>query len=152
MKTLLLLPALTTLLLSATISANTTQYSQGRVLTSAADYQVLSPRQRVAVVNRLTNHRLEQLLPQLMAEAGIDMWLVINREYAEDPVYFTLVPQPSFAARRTTMLLFNRRADGTVEKLSVNRYPLGAPYDSGWAGGNLAEQWQTLAGYYNRRV
>lgn len=145
MKTSLLLTALATLLLSASISASTTQYSQGRVLTSAADYQVLSPRQRVAVVNRLTNHRLEQLLPQLMAEAGIDMWLVINREYAEDPVYFTLVPQPSFAARRTTMLLFNRLADGTIEKLSVNRYPLGAPYDSAWAGGNLAEQWQALA-------
>src|SRR5690606_13606606 len=74
-----------------------------------------------------------------------DMWLVINREYAEDPVYFTLVPQPTFAARRTTMVLFDRKAEGGIEKLSVNRYPLGAPYDSAWAGGNLQQQWQALA-------
>jgi hypothetical protein len=49
--------------------------------------------------------RLENLLPALMRETGIDMWVVINREYAEDPVYLTLVPEPVFAARRTTMLV-----------------------------------------------
>ncbi|MBV2129214.1 M24 family metallopeptidase [Arsukibacterium indicum] len=145
MKTLLLLPALATMLVSATISANTTQFSQGRQLSSASDYQVLPARQRVAIENRILNERLEQVLPTLMAESELDMWLVINREYAEDPVYFTLVPQPTFAARRTTMLLFNRLADGTIEKLSVNRYPLGEPYQSAWAGGNLTEQWQALA-------
>ena len=125
--------------------ASAAEFSQGRVLTSAGDYQVLSPRQRVAPENRILNERLEQLLPQLMAESGLDMWLVINREYAEDPVYFTLVPQPTFAARRTTMLLFSLNSDGSVDKLSVNRYPLGEPYTSAWAGGNLTEQWQALA-------
>ncbi|WP_213998701.1 M24 family metallopeptidase [Arsukibacterium sp.] len=145
MRILFLLPALTTLLVSATLSANTTAFSQSRVLSSATYYHILSPRQRVTVENQLTNQRLEQLLPQLMAESELDMWLVINREYAEDPVYFTLVPQPTFAARRTTMLLFSRNADGSIDKLSVNRYPLGDPYESAWAGGNLAEQWQALA-------
>ena len=80
----------------------------------------------------------------LMSEAGLDMWVVVNREYAEDPVYFTLVPQPSFAARRTTMLVFSRAADGTVERLAVNRYPLGGPYKSAWAGGDLDAQWKAL--------
>ncbi|MDP2714308.1 M24 family metallopeptidase [Rheinheimera sp.] len=125
--------------------ANTASFAQGRQLVTADDYQVLSPRQRIAPENQILNQRLEQLLPQLMAESELDMWLVINREYAEDPVYFTLVPQPAFAARRTTMLLFSRQADGSVEKLSVNRYPLGAPYLQAWAGGDLAQQWQALA-------
>mgnify|MGYP006183523437 CR=1 FL=1 len=58
--------------------------------------------------------RLEQLLPRLMAEADLDMWLVLNREYAEDPIYFTLVPQPAHAARRTTMLVFHRQPDGRL--------------------------------------
>lgn len=88
--------------------------------------------------------RLDNLLPQVMAEADIDMWLVINREHVEDPVYFTLVPQPSFAARRTTMLVFNRLADGTVERLTVNRYPLGEPYKAAWSGGELDAQWAAL--------
>lgn len=115
---------------------------QGRVVTSTPD--VLSLRERPAVENQMVNERLAELLPSLMAEADIDLWLVLNREYAEDPVYFTLVPQPSFAARRTTMLLFHRREDGTVQPMSINRYPLGEPYETKWAGGALDEQWQAL--------
>jgi hypothetical protein len=120
-------------------------FSQGRELKTADHYAVLSPRERVGIENRILNERLESLLPKLMADADLDMWLVINREYAEDPVYFTLVPQPSFAARRTTMLIFHRKADGSVEPLSVNRYPFGAPYTSAWSGGDLNQQWQALA-------
>jgi len=118
--------------------------SQGRRIDAAADYAVLPPHERVEAENRLLTERLDHLLPALMSEAGLDMWIVINREYAEDPVYFTLVPQPSFAARRTTMLVFARAADGTVERLAVNRYPLGGPYKSAWAGGDLDAQWKAL--------
>jgi Xaa-Pro aminopeptidase len=92
----------------------------------------------------MLRERLEQLLPRLMAEADLDMWLVLNREYAEDPVYFTLVPQPTFAARRTTMLVFVRKPGGGIERLAVNRYPLGPPYESAWAGGDLDAQWRAL--------
>jgi hypothetical protein len=118
--------------------------AQGRRIESAADYAVLPPRERVEPENRILSERLEHLLPTLMTETGLDMWVVINREYAEDPVYFTLVPQPSFAARRTTMLVFSRAADGSVERLAVNRYPLGGPYKSAWAGGDLDAQWKAL--------
>jgi Xaa-Pro aminopeptidase len=118
--------------------------AQGRIIDSADQFAVLAPRARIEIENRIVSDRLEHLLPKLMAEAGLDMWLVINREYVEDPVYFSLVPQPSFAARRTTMLVFHRRDDGQVDKLSVNRYPLGKPYESAWAGGDLDAQWQAL--------
>ena len=132
---------LATLALTMTASA---EPAQGRVIESADDFAVLSTRERVEPENRMVRERLETLLPRLMAETELDMWLVINREYAEDPVYFTLVPQPSFAARRTTMLVFHRKADGTVDRLSVNRYPLGEPYQSAWAGGDLDAQWKAL--------
>ena len=118
--------------------------AQGRRVDTAADYAVLPPHERVEPENRILTERLDQLLPKLMTEAGLDMWVVVNREYAEDPVYFTLVPQPSFAARRTTMLVFSRAADGTVERLAVNRYPLGGPYKSAWSGGDLDAQWKAL--------
>ena len=118
--------------------------AQGRVLGAADEFAVLPPRARIAPENRMLVERIETLLPRLMAEADLDMWLVLNREYAEDPVYFSLVPQPSFAARRTTMLVFHRKADGSVDRLSVNTYPLGKPYDVAWSGGNLDEQWQAL--------
>ena len=138
--------------LTSPLAAKTDNFSQGRQLVTADDYQVLSPRARIVPQNRILTERLQTLLPQLMAESELDMWLVINREYAEDPVYFTLVPQPTFAARRTTMLLFSRKADGSIEKLSVNRYPLGAPYESAWTGGDLTAQWQALAAEIVKRA
>ena len=126
------------------LAATPKTFEQSQVITSAANYAILSPRARITPENEMLNDRLQNLLPALMAEQNLDMWLVINREKAEDPVYFTLVPQPSFAARRTTMLVFYRQADGSVEKLTVNRYPLGAPYSPAWQGGSLTEQWQAL--------
>ncbi|MEM6557757.1 MAG: Xaa-Pro aminopeptidase, partial [Pseudomonadota bacterium] len=99
-------------------------FDQGRVVTG--ERAVLPYRDRIAPENAMTRDRLENLLPVLMAETGLDMWLVINREYAEDPVYFSLVPQPAFAARRTTILVFHRHADG-FDMMTVNRYPLGEP-------------------------
>lgn len=116
--------------------------TQGRIV--SGERGVLAPRARIEPENRILVERLETLLPRLMAETGIDMWLVLAREYAEDPVYFSLVPQPSFAARRTTMLVFHRKADGTLDRLAVNRYPLGHPYESAWSGGDLDAQWQAL--------
>lgn len=116
-------------------------FSQGRVV--GADNALMPWRERPAVENRILTERLENLLPALMEETGFDMWLVLAREYAEDPVYFSLVPQPAHAARRTTMLVFVRGEEG-FERLTVSRYPFGAPYTSAWSGGDLDEQWTAL--------
>ncbi len=130
------------LLCSFTAHAADAEFAQGRVVDAPG--AVLAPRDRVEPENRMLQQRLETLLPTLMKEADLDMWLVIAREYAEDPAYFTLVPQPSHAARRTTMLVFHRQADGSVQRLSINRYPFGAPYESAWSGGDLQAQWKAL--------
>lgn len=144
MTTLLraLVPAV--LLVNLLLVTEASAAEQGRVIESA-DRAVLSERERIEPENAMLSDRLENLLPRLMEESGLDMWLVLNREYAEDPVYFTLVPQPSFAARRTTMLVFHRQDDGSVDRLTVNRYPLGEPYESAWEGGSLDAQWAALA-------
>lgn len=126
------------------------EFEQGRRI--EAPGAVLSQRQRIEPVNRMLRERLDQLLPRLMRETGFDMWLVVNREYAEDPVFFTLAPEPVHAARRTTMLVFFDRGldpatkqDRGIERLTVNRYPLGDLYQPAWAGGDLEEQWRRLA-------
>ncbi len=130
------------LVLAYALGSPALAFDQGRVV--EGELAVIAPRDRVAVENRILNDRLDTLLPRLMADTNIDLWLVLSREYAEDPIYFTLVPQPSHAARRTTLLAFHRKPDGTVEKLAVNRYPLGEPYTSAWSGGDLDAQWQAL--------
>ena len=120
------------------------EFAQGREVQPPA--AALAQRDRVEPINRMLEQRLDELLPRLMREADIDLWLVINREYAEDPVYFSLVPEPVFAARRTTMLLFHDRGpEGGVERLTVSRYPLGGLYEAVWEGGDLGEQWRRLA-------
>ena len=119
-------------------------FEQGTII--EAPGSVLRQRDRPAVINRMLEERLTELLPRLMRETGIDMWLVINREYAEDPVFFSLAPHPVHAARRTTMLVFHDRGPKQgVERLTVNRYPFGALYEPAWEGGNLDEQWRGLA-------
>ena len=142
-RILLIVLTLGLLLAAGPVSLRAAEPGQGLIVLPAA-HAVVDSRARIEPENRLLSDRLDTLLPQLMAETGLDMWLVLNREYAEDPVYFTLVPQPSFAARRTTMLVFHRRADGVVERLTVNRYPLGGPYEAAWSGGSLEEQWAAL--------
>ena len=131
-------------LLSASLLAISPSASQAIALSTPSAVAVLEPRERVAPENLVFNQRLTTLLPALMTEQNIDLWLVIAREYAEDPVFFSLVPQPVFAARRTTMLAFHLQEDGTVAALSVNTYPFGDPYESVWSGGNLDQQWQAL--------
>jgi Xaa-Pro aminopeptidase len=119
--------------------------AQGRQLTRTPE--VLPWRARVEPVNRVLQKRLDTLLPGLMREADIDLWLVIARELNEDPVYRTLVPEPdSGSARRTTMLLFHDRGEAAgVERLTVSRYPLGGLYEPAWEGGDLDQQWRRLA-------
>jgi Xaa-Pro aminopeptidase len=119
--------------------------AQGRQL--AHTPAVLPWRARVEPVNRILELRLDNLLPRLMREAGIDLWLVIARELNEDPVYPTLVPEPGGErARRTTMLVFHDRGgEAGVERLTVSRYPLGGLYQPAWEGGDLDQQWRRLA-------
>jgi hypothetical protein len=123
------------------------QAAQGREI-PAADQHILSERERPAVINKILRDRLDNLLPRLMRETGIDLWLVINREYVEDPLYLTLVPEPVFHARRLSMLVFYDRGPGEgkgVERLTVSRYPMEGFYNAAWQGGTAESQWKRLA-------
>ena len=61
-------------------------------------------------------------------------------------MYLTLVPEPVFAARRTTILVFfDRGPEDGVERLTVSRYGLGDFYEGVWRGGSLDDQWKRLA-------
>lgn len=93
--------------------------------------KILSLRERMKVYNNWLKKRLDILLPTLMDETGIEMWLVIAREYNEDPVIMSLLPEPNLYARRRTILLFHR-IQNKVERLTVYRYGFGDFYESVW--------------------
>ena len=44
------------------------------------DWNILPEKDRARVMNEWLEWRLENILPDLMREQGIDMWLIINRE------------------------------------------------------------------------
>ncbi len=88
--------------------------------------------------------RLDALLPELMGREKLDMWIVACREYNEDPVIMSLLPATSMSARRRTILLFARQADGSVERLTVSRYGYEGFYDAVWNPDN-EEQHDCLA-------
>jgi len=98
------------------------------------DYRnkILPVRAQAEVCNAWLRRRLDDLMPKLMARAGLDLWIVAAREYNEDPVLMTLLPEPAMSARRRTVLLFARRADGSVERLALDRYGYGELYPAAW--------------------
>jgi len=64
--------------------------------------------------------RLERVLPGLMRKHGVSMWIVVCREYNEDPVFFSLVSPSVMAARRRTILVFNDLGpEHGVERLAL---------------------------------
>ncbi|MGI8689377.1 MAG: M24 family metallopeptidase, partial [Thermomicrobiales bacterium] len=105
--------------------------SRTAFLTSLRE-RVLPLRARAVVRNDWLTQRLDTILPALMAREGFDMWIIAAREYNEDPVIMTMLPEPSMAARRRTILFFSRRPDGSVERLTLDRYGFGEFYTKGW--------------------
>ncbi len=87
-------------------------------------------REQAAVRDGWLRTRLRTLLPPLMDRAGVDAWVVVGREYNEDPVLASLLPAEWLSARRRTVLAFRRTADG-VEGHSLTRYPVG-DYRPAW--------------------
>jgi hypothetical protein len=114
-------------------------------LVEALRTEILPLRARADIRNGWLRERLDQVLPELMAREEFDMWLVIAREYNEDPVIMTLLPEPSMAARRRTILVFTRQPGGTVERLSIYRYGFGEFYTRAWDPETGEEQYACLA-------
>ena len=67
---------------------------------------ILPLKERAKFVNKLQKERFNNLLPELMEKTGIDMWVLIAREYNEDPIIKTMLPPTWLNARRTTIIVF----------------------------------------------
>ncbi len=107
--------------------------------------QILSEKERARVVDEILADRFNNLLPKLMDAAEIDMWIVISREYNEDPVLRTMLPSTWLNARRRTILLFYRnKQKNTIEKLAVARYDVGENIISAWDKEAEPDQWKRL--------
>lgn len=110
----------------------------------AQDYGAILPmKERARVINELLEDKIQNYLPTLMADTGIDMWIVVSREYNEDPIIKTLLPAEWLAARRRTILVFFNNGS-MIETLAVARYDVGSAFKSAWNKEQQPDQWARL--------
>lgn len=108
--------------------------------------KTLTMRERAEVIDRWLNERVETVLPQLMKRTGIDFWLIIAREYNEDPVIKTMLPATWKSARRTTMLIvYDPGKNKPLETMAMARYNVGDRFRKVWDKETQPDQWKALA-------
>lgn len=108
--------------------------------------RLLNARERAATENRILAARLDAIIPSIMREQGIDMWLLVAREYFEEPVVASMLDAENMHARRRTILIFYDPGDGKpVERLTVSRYGLGGLFAPAWGPSKQPDQWQSVA-------
>ena len=113
---------------------------------ASAESRVLPMRERAAVIDDWLSQRVQEVLPGLMRRSGIDLWILISREYNEDPVLRTFLPAKWQSARRRTILLIHDRGpEQPLETLAIARYSVGELFASAWDRERDGDQWTHLA-------
>lgn len=94
------------------------------------DNRVLKHREQAPLIRARIERRFDELLPGLMRREAIDMWIIVSREYNDDPVFRSMAPLTTFSSRRRTILVFHDRGPGQgVERLSVGRFDYDGLFD-----------------------
>ena len=107
---------------------------------------ILDMRSRAELVDGWLEVRMEEVVPELMRRERIDLWVILSREYNEDPLFPTMAPSTWLRARRRTILVFHDRGvNQPIERLAVSRYDVGSSFTSSWDPGQEPDQWKRLA-------
>ena len=109
---------------------------------------ILPLKERASVINKLQKDRFNNLLPDLMYKTDIDMWVLITREYNEDPIIKTMLPPTWLNARRTTILVFSiDKKTKEFDAVAIARYAFGDNIPSIWNKEEQPNQWEALKDY-----
>lgn len=122
------------------------------IVSNTFSQKILAERDRATVIDEILEDRMTNLLPKLMRKEGIDMWIVIGREYNEDPVMKTMLPSVWLSARRRTiMVFFDKGEKEGVERLAIARYDVGNLLKGEWDLNTNPDQWDALVGLIKAR-
>ncbi|MCB9299384.1 MAG: aminopeptidase P family protein [Lewinellaceae bacterium] len=111
---------------------------------SAQMPKILNLKEQGATRDRWLTERMESVMPMLMRRESINMWVLISREYNEDPVLKTMLPSGWLSARRTTMLVIYDTGD-SLQTLACARYDVGEVFKKAWDKDKEPDQWKRLA-------
>ncbi|MBT7525622.1 MAG: Xaa-Pro aminopeptidase, partial [Candidatus Marinimicrobia bacterium] len=107
---------------------------------------ILPMRDRAKVRDALLKDRFRTVLPKVMRRNNMDMWLIIAREYNEDPVIRTMLPATWLNARRRTVLVvFDPGNNKPLETYAVARYDVGEIFKKAWDPEAQPDQYKALA-------
>ena len=108
--------------------------------------RILSLRERADITNQILEDRLDTVVPQVMRAAGIDAWVLIAREYNEDPIVKTMLPATWLNARRRTVLMFiDQGPELGIARMAVARYPVGDLFPGVWNPEQQPDQHERIA-------
>lgn len=108
--------------------------------------KVLPLRERAEVTDAIMKQRLDEVVPLVMRRAGVDAWVLIAREYNEDPVLKTMLPATWLNARRRTVLIFiDHGEERGVERMAVARYAVGDLFPGVWNPEEQPDQYARIA-------
>lgn len=104
--------------------------------------RVLTHREQAPIVRGWIEKRFDTVLPKLMDREGIDMWIIVSREYNDDPVFRSMAPLTTYSSRRRTILVFSNPGGGKpAERYSIGRFDyeklftmVPTPNDGQWEG------------------
>jgi Xaa-Pro aminopeptidase len=122
-------------LAAASLAASPARPARAQSSTAVAVRPFGTLRDQAARQQRWLEQRMTTILPRLMRESGIDLWVVPMREYNEDPVFTSLVSPTTFAARRRTIYVFRDRGvvggvDRGVERIALGGSSQGGVYEA----------------------
>jgi len=107
--------------------------------------QVLNLKNQAEIIDEVLDDRINHLLPSLMEKHKIDMWIIVSREYNEDPIIKTLLPATWLSARRRTIIAFYYNPQTKLyKKLAVARYKVGNTIEAAWDQAKFPNQWDQL--------
>ena len=110
--------------------------------------EILSSREQAKWVDEMLKYRFEEMLPKMLDDAGMDMWIIISREYNEDPVLRTMLPSSWISARRRTILAFYRdKKNNTLDKVAIARYDFGDLIKGYWDVEKYPDQYDALLNF-----
>ena len=113
--------------------------------------EILNLKDRATLIEKIQKDRLDNLLPELMSKNGIDMWIIITREYNEDPIIKTLLPPTWLNARRRTILVFSfDESTKKTESVAISRYNFGKNIKSIWDKEKKPNQMLALKDYIDK--
>lgn len=93
---------------------------------SKASENILSLKKQEEIKDAWLNIRMETILVEAMEKEDIPMWIIVSREYNEDPVLKSLTPSLYDSSRRLSIIVYTYES----ESAQLERYYIGSPHEA----------------------